>query len=146
MLNKLKAPAGANRKRTRVGRGESSGAGRTSGRGGKGQTARTGGSIKPGFEGGQMPLQRRLPKRGFTNAFRIRNRVVNVGDIAKAFPSGSTVDEAALIEKGLLRTRKGALKILGEGEIKIPVTVKADIFSSSAVEKIKAAGGKAEVI
>lgn len=146
MLNRLKAPKGANKKSFRVGRGESSGAGKTSGKGGKGQTARTGGSIKPGFEGGQMPLQRRLPKRGFTNPFRVRNRIVNIGEIAKAFPSGTTVDEAALVEKGLLKDKKGALKILGEGEIKIPLTVKADIFSRSAVEKIQAAGGRAEVL
>lgn len=146
MLNRLKAPKGANRKKTRVGRGESSGAGKTSGRGGKGQTARTGGNIKPGFEGGQMPLQRRLPKRGFTNIFREEARIVNVGDIAAAFAAGSIADPASMAEKGLVKGKKGPIKVLGDGDIKVAVIVKANGFSVSASEKIKAAGGKAEVI
>lgn len=146
MLDKLKSPKGANQKRTRRGRGEGSGLGRTSGRGGKGQTARTGGSIKPGFEGGQMPLYRRLPKRGFTNKFRVLARIVNLGAIAGAFKAGDTVDEAALFNKGILRRKNGPLKVLGTGELKAAFIVKANLFSKSAVDKIQAAGGKAEVI
>jgi len=145
MLDRLKAPKGANQKKTRRGRGEGSGLGKTSGRGGKGQTARTGGNIKPGFEGGQMPLQRKLPKRGFTNVFRTAYQVVNIGAIAKAFKAGETVDPAAILDKGLIK-RKMLVKVLGEGEITAAVTVKANSFSKSAVEKIKAAGGVAEVI
>ena len=147
MLDKLKAPKGANQKRRRVGRGEGSGAGRTSGRGGKGQTARTGGSIKPGFEGGQMPLQRRIPKRGFKNtAFADKCRIVNISAIAEAFGKNETADPEAMHAKGLVKGRKGPVKVLGEGDIKIPLTVKAERFSKSAIDKIVAAGGKAEVI
>lgn len=145
MLDRLKAPKGANQKKTRRGRGEGSGLGKTSGRGGKGQTARTGGSIKPGFEGGQMPLQRKLPKRGFTNIFRTAYQVVNISAIAKAFKAGETVDPAAILDKGLIK-RKMLVKVLGEGEITVAVTVKANSFSKSAIDKIKAAGGVAEVI
>lgn len=146
MLDRLKAPKGANQKKTRRGRGEGSGLGKTSGRGGKGQTARSGGNIKPGFEGGQMPLQRRLPKRGFTNVFKVKSRVVNIGDIAKAFKKGEVVDPASIAEKGLVKGRRGLIKVLGEGEINVSLTVKANMFSKSAEEKIKAAGGVAEVI
>ena len=145
MLDRLKAPKGANQKKTRRGRGEGSGLGKTSGRGGKGQTARSGGNIKPGFEGGQMPLQRKLPKRGFTNIFRTAYQVVNIGAIAKAFKAGETVDPAAILDRGLIK-RKMLVKILGEGEITAAVTVKANSFSKSAIDKIKAAGGVAEVI
>ena len=145
MLNRLKAPKGANQKKTRRGRGEGSGLGKTSGRGGKGQTARSGGNIKPGFEGGQMPLQRKLPKRGFTNIFRTAYQVVNIGAIAKAFKAGETVDPASILDKGLIK-RKMLVKILGEGEITVAVTVKANSFSKSAIDKIQAAGGVAEVI
>ncbi len=146
MLDRLKAPKGANQKKTRRGRGEGSGLGKTSGRGGKGQTARSGGNIKPGFEGGQMPLQRRLPKRGFTNIFKVKSRVVNIGDIADAFKKNEVADPASIVEKGLVRGRRGLIKVLGEGEIKIPLTVRANMFSKSAEQKIKAAGGVAEVI
>jgi large subunit ribosomal protein L15 len=146
MLDRLKAPKGSNRKKKRLGRGEGSGHGKTSGRGGKGQTARTGGNVKPGFEGGQMPLQRRLPKRGFTNVFRVAYRVVNVGSIAAAFAAGETVDAASLAERGLLKRRPGPVKVLGEGDIPHALTVKADAFSRSASDKIKAAGGAAEVV
>lgn len=145
MLNKLKAPAGANQKKTRRGRGEGSGLGKTSGRGGKGQTARTGGSIKPGFEGGQMPLQRKLPKRGFTNIFKIEYQIINIGAIAEAFGANEVADPASILEKGLLK-RKKLVKVLGEGDVKKPLTVKAHSFSKSAIDKIKAAGGVAEVI
>ena len=145
MLDRLKAPKGANQKKTRRGRGEGSGLGKTSGRGGKGQTARSGGNIKPGFEGGQMPLQRKLPKRGFTNIFRTAYQVVNIGAIAKAFKAGETVDPASILDKGLIK-RKMLVKILGEGEITVAVTVKANSFSKSAIDKITAAGGVAEGI
>lgn len=145
MLDRLKAPKGANQKKTRRGRGEGSGLGKTSGRGGKGQTARSGGNIKPGFEGGQMPLQRKLPKRGFTNIFRTAYQVVNIGAISKAFKAGETVDPASILDKGLIK-RKMLVKILGEGEISVAVTVKANSFSKSAIDKITAAGGVAEVI
>ena len=146
MLNRLKAPKGANQKKTRRGRGEGSGLGKTSGRGGKGQTARSGANIKPGFEGGQMPLQRKLPKRGFTNEFKVRARIVNVGDIAEAFKAGEVVDPAALAEKGLIKGRKGPVKVLGNGDVKTAITVKANLFSKAAIDKIKAAGGAAEVV
>ena len=145
MLNRLKAPKGANQKKTRRGRGEGSGLGKTSGRGGKGQTARSGGNIKPGFEGGQMPLQRKLPKRGFTNVFKTIYQIVNVGSIAGAFKAGEVADPASILEKGLIK-RQLPVKVLGEGEIKTAVTVKANSFSKSAIDKIKAAGGTAEVI
>lgn len=145
MLNRLKAPEGANQKKTRRGRGEGSGLGKTSGRGGKGQTARTGGNIKPGFEGGQMPLQRKLPKRGFTNIFRTDYQVINIGRLAEVFKPGENIDPAAMVEKGLLK-RKKPVKVLGEGEVKTALNVRANMFSKSAIEKIKAAGGVAEVI
>lgn len=145
MLDRLKAPKGANRKKKRVGRGEGGGLGKTSGRGHKGQNARSGGGVKPGFEGGQMPLQRRLPKRGFTNPFKVRARVVNLSDLARAFPEGGSVDEPVLVEKGLIASRGGPVKVLGGGEIGVAVTVKAGRFSKSAEEKIKAAGGSVEV-
>lgn len=146
MLNKLKAPVGANRNKKRVGRGEASGLGKTSGRGHKGQKARSGNGVNPGFEGGQMPLQRRLPKRGFTNIFRVELRSVNIGRIGEIFEAGSTVDEAALVEKGLIRKNGGPVKILGDGDIKVALTLKANKYSKGALEKIKAAGGTAEVL
>ena len=146
MLDRLKAPAGSRKKKKRVGRGEGSGLGKTSGRGAKGQNSRAGGGVKPGFEGGQMPLQRRLPKRGFVNIFRVRCRIVNIGDIVAAFASGQSVDPESLMEKGLVKGRKGPIKVLANGEIKDSLTIKANMFSKRAVEKIEAAGGKAEVV
>ncbi len=146
MLDRLKAPKGAGKKKKRVGRGEGSGLGKTSGKGGKGQTARTGGNVKPGFEGGQMPLQRRLPKRGFKNPFRVKSRIVNIGAIDNAFDAGQTADPGSMELKGLLKGKKGPVKVLGEGDMKKQLTVRADMFSKSAEEKIRAAGGKAEVI
>ncbi|MBI5827186.1 MAG: 50S ribosomal protein L15 [Deltaproteobacteria bacterium] len=146
MLDRLKPPKGAVQKKTRRGRGEGSGLGKTSGRGGKGQTARSGGNIKPGFEGGQMPLQRRLPKRGFTNIFKVAPRIVNLVDLARVFKSGETVDSEALISRGVLKKKSGPLKVLGNGNVGFPLTVKAEMFSGPAIEKIKAAGGVAEVI
>lgn len=145
MLNRLKAPSGARKKRKRVGRGEGSGHGKTSGRGHKGHKARTGGNTKKGFEGGQMPLQRRLPKRGFVNEFKVRFDIVNVGRLS-VFEKGEVVDKEVLMAKGLIKDTRGKLKILGDGEISIPLTVRADGFSTAAREKIEAAGGKVEVV
>ncbi|MBI5237070.1 MAG: 50S ribosomal protein L15 [Deltaproteobacteria bacterium] len=146
MLDRLKAPKGARKKKKRRGRGEGSGLGKTSGKGGKGQTARTGGNVKPGFEGGQMPLQRRLPKRGFKNPFKVKSRIVNIGAIDNAFDAGETVDPGSMELKGLLKGKKGPVKVLGEGDIKKQLIVRADMFSKSAEEKIRGAGGRAEVI
>lgn len=146
MLDRLKAPKGATKKRTRRGRGEGGGLGKTAGKGHKGQKARSGGGIKAGFEGGQMPLQRKLPKHGFTNIFRVENRFVNLGDISSAFKAGETVDASTLAEKGLIKKKGGPVKILAGGELTSALTVKANRFSKTAVEKIQAAGGVAEVI
>ena len=146
MLDRLKAPKGATKKRTRKGRGEGGGLGKTSGKGHKGQKARSGGGVKAGFEGGQMPLQRKLPKHGFTNIFRVENRFVNIGDISGAFMAGETVSAATLAEKGLIKKKGGPVKVLAGGELTSALTVKANKFSKTAIEKIKAAGGVAEVI
>ncbi len=146
MLDRLRPPEGAVKKKKRLGRGRASGLGKTSGRGHKGQRSRAGSGVKPGFEGGQMPLQRRLPKRGFTNIFRVENQCVNIGVLAEIFKSGETVDPVILVEKGMAKSRKGPVKVLGAGDISIPLTIKANAFSASAISKIEAAGGKAEVI
>jgi large subunit ribosomal protein L15 len=145
-LNELGLPAGRPKKRIkRVGRGDCSGHGGTSGRGHKGQKSRAGGYHKVGFEGGQMPLQRRLPKRGFTNIFRREYAVVNLDQLAE-LPAGTEVTMDVLRERGLVRKPMAGLKVLGRGEITIALTVKAAAFSGSAKQKIEAAGGKAEVI
>ncbi len=144
-LNELRPPQGARKKRKRVGRGEGSGHGGTSTKGHKGLKARSGGSHSPGFEGGQMPLQRRLPKRGFKNPFRKEWSVVNLGDLT-AFPDGAVVDVESLQSSGLVKKVVFGVKILGDGEISRPLTVRAHAFSLSARKKIEAAGGKAEVI
>ncbi len=139
-LSKLAKPAGATRPKTRVGRGTGSGLGKTSGRGQKGQYARTRG-FKPHFEGGQTPIQRRLPKRGFINALRARVAEVNVGDL-EVFGAGAHVDVAALVAKGLIRGRFDRVKILGNGDLTKSVTVSANAFSKGAAQKIEKAGGK----
>ncbi|MBE9531943.1 MAG: 50S ribosomal protein L15 [Proteobacteria bacterium] len=146
MLDRLSPPKGAVRKRKRIGRGNASGWGRNAGRGEKGQKSRAGSGVRPGFEGGQMPLQRRMPKRGFHNNFRIENRIVNLADIARLYKADEVVDAATLIDKGLLRTGKTPVKVLGDGELSFALTVKADKFSKTAVDKIKAAGGSVEVL
>jgi large subunit ribosomal protein L15 len=128
-----------------LGRGVGSGQGKTAGRGTKGQNSRSGGGVRPGFEGGQMPLHRRLPKRGFTNIFKKKIAVINIHDLAK-FESGSIVDEAALVRMGLLKGQRDGIKLLGQGEIKIPLTVKVNRVSKGAKEKIIAAGGNIEVL
>jgi large subunit ribosomal protein L15 len=122
-----------------------SGKGKTAGRGTKGYNSRSGGGVRPGFEGGQMPLHRRLPKRGFTNIFKKKIAVINIRDLSK-FESGSIVDEAALVRVGLVKGRRDAIKLLGHGEIETPLTIKINMLSKSAKEKIIQAGGKVEVV
>ncbi len=144
-LNHLKAPRGANRDRKRVGRGQASGLGKTAGRGGKGQKARTGNMHFEGFEGGQMPLQRRLPKFGFVNPFRRELEEVHVSDL-DALASGGVVDAAALRGAGLIRGRGDGVVVLGKGEVKNALTVKADRVTAGAREAIEKAGGKVELV
>jgi len=146
MLDRLESNKGSTHKKKRVGRGEASGWGKTSGRGHKGQNARSGGGVKPGFEGGQMPLQRRLPKRGFTNIFKTEYSIVNVSTLGEKFSAGETVDLDALVAKGVIKSCRLPLKVLGDGAIEVSLTVKARHFSKTAVSKIEAAGGKAEVL
>jgi len=145
-LHNLKPRPGAKHRTKRLGSGESSGHGKTSGRGGKGQTARSGGSVRLGFEGGQMPLYRRIPKRGFNNrGFRDTYAIVNVGDLNE-FDNGTTVTPELLVESGVLRKILDGVKILGNGELNKKLTVKAQFFSESAREKISKAGGACEVL
>jgi len=144
-LEELRPAKGATKKTKRVGRGPGSGSGKTASKGHKGQKARSGGVKGAGFEGGQMPLQRRIPKRGFTNIFRKEYSVVNVTDLDKIAGSDPVTPET-LMQNGLIKDLKSGVKILGMGELKTKMTVRAHKFSKSAVEKIQAAGGKAEVI
>lgn len=144
-LRTLKPAPGSNQARKRVGRGPGSGLGKTSGRGHKGRGARSGGNTPPGYEGGQNPLQRRLPKRGFTNRSRQEYNIVNLRDLDAAFDAGTIVDRDALDARGLLRRSHLPVKILGEGEISKALTVRADRFSKSAKERLESAGGSAEV-
>ena len=142
MIHDITALAGAHKKRMRVGRGESSGHGKTSGRGTKGSGARTGAEIPFGSEGGNLPLFRRLPKRGFNNnAFRQRFSIVNVGDLEIHFDAGATVDASALIAKGLVRDERYPVKILGDGDLSKKLNVVAGKFTAQAAEKIAKAGG-----
>ncbi len=143
-IEDLKPAPGSTKKTKRVGRGIGSGHGKTSCKGHKGQKARSGGTKGPAFEGGQMPLQRRIPKRGFKNRFTIEYAIINLKDISK-MEGTDIITAETLIEQGLIKDLKNGLKILGEGEIKRPLTIKADAFSASATAKIVAAGGKAEV-
>lgn len=144
-LSNLKPAIGSTQKRKRLGRGPGAGTGKTAGKGHKGQKARSGGSVKAGFEGGQMPLQRRLPKRGFTPLDKTVYALVNLRDLAQ-FEAGSVIDLEALGRSGLVKQLCDGVKILGDGELTVALTVKAHKFSKSAVAKIEAAGGKAEVI
>ena len=144
-LNTLKPAKGSRKDRKRVGRGPGSGTGKTSGRGEKGQKSRSGYSAKRGFEGGQMPLHRRVPKRGFTNIFRVPFRTVNI-DRLNDLPAGSTVTPESLQAAGLLKKGTTPVKILGNGELKVALTIHAHKYTGSAARKIEAAGGKAEVI
>ncbi len=144
-LHELTPAPGSARKPYRKGRGAGSGNGKTAGRGHKGQNARSGGGVRPGFEGGQLPIYRRLPKRGFTNHFAKEYSVVNI-EALNRFENGSVVDVETLTQAGLINAVKDGIKILGSGDITKKLTVKANIFSASAKEKIEAAGGKAEVV
>ena len=143
-LHNLKPPAGARKKRRRVGRGPGSGLGKTSGRGHKGQGSRSGARKRIGFEGGQMPLHRRVPKFGFTNIFKKQFQIVNVADLVRCETNEITPE--SLKKAGLVRNVKTPVKILGNGGVDKPFTVRAAAFSKSAVTKIEAAGGKAEVM
>jgi large subunit ribosomal protein L15 len=144
-LHELKPPAGARKRRKIVGRGPGSGHGKTAGKGEKGQKARAGGGSHPWFEGGQLPLHRRVPKRGFTNIFRKRYAIVNVADLNR-FESGTAVTPGALQAAGLIGQVGEGVKVLGDGELTRSLTVSAQKFSRAAVEKIRAAGGTVEVL
>ncbi|MEA3364189.1 MAG: 50S ribosomal protein L15 [Candidatus Hydrogenedentes bacterium] len=144
-LSTLTEAVGATKKRKRIGRGPGSGSGKTSGKGHKGQKARSGCSRPQGFEGGQMPLNRRLPKRGFYHEDRFAMAVVNVGALEKAFDSGAEVSPAALVEAGLVRPVRGGVKVLGGGELTKKLSVKVNAVSASARRKIEAAGGAVEL-
>jgi large subunit ribosomal protein L15 len=144
-LHELGPLPGSKHRRKRVGRGEGSGLGKTSGRGHKGQKARSGGGTPPGFEGGQMPLQRRLPKRGFTNIFKKVFSLVNIGSLA-AFEAGSVIDAEALAAVGLVRQPGIPVKLLAKGDIESSVTIKVQAASQQAIKKVEAAGGKVELL
>ena len=145
MLNELKPVEGARHSRKRVGRGAGSGLGKTSGRGQKGQNARSGGGVRPGFEGGQIPLFQRLPKRGFKNFNKVEYSVINVEDL-NVFEDGATVDVEAIVNAKLVKDVKDGIKILGNGELTKKLTVKANKFSESAKKAIESKGGKVEEI
>ncbi len=145
-LSSLKAPLGATKKRKRVGRGDASGHGGTSGKGHKGQKARSGGYVRDGFEGGQMPMSRRLPKRGFRNPFRESYVGVNVMDLCRKFEKGAVIDEEAILKSGLVKKKGAGIKILAKGNIDFPVTVKMAKISAAAKAKITAAGGSIEEV
>ena len=144
-LHELSPAEGSTAPAWRKGRGAGSGNGKTAGKGHKGQNARSGGGVRPGFEGGQIPLYRKLPKRGFHNKFATVYSIVNV-DALNVFEDGATVNLEALMEKGIIRKANDGLKVLGNGEITKKLTVEASVFSATAKEKIEAAGGKTEVI
>jgi len=144
-LHELSPPAKSSKSNKRLGRGVGSGRGKTAGRGTKGYNSRSGGGVRPGYEGGQMPIQRRLPKSGFTNIFKKKIAVINLRDLL-AFESGSLVDEAALVKAGLVKGQKDGIKLLGHGEIRVALNVKVNQASKSAREKVEAAGGSVEVI
>jgi large subunit ribosomal protein L15 len=139
-LGSLKPPEGSRKKRKRIGRGDGSGHGGTSTKGHKGQNARSGGRVRPGFEGGQMPLSRRLPKRGFRNPFRRKIVTINI-DQLRRFPEGSIIDRDALFEAGLVKKKGDGIKVLGKGNIEYPISVRVDMISRGAKGKIEAAGG-----
>ena len=145
-LHDLSPMEGSTKARKRIGRGPASGQGKTAGKGHKGQKARSGGTIRAGFEGGQTPLQRRVPKRGFTNIFRTEYATVNVADLEARFEDGAVVDVDAIVASGLLKKTLDGVKVLGNGEITKKLDVKVNAFSQTAKAKIEAAGGKAEVM
>ena len=145
-LHELSPAPGSTTPAWRKGRGPGSGNGKTAGKGHKGQNARSGGGVRPGFEGGQLPLYRKHPKRGFNNYFAKQYAIINVSTLNERFADGETVDLAALLEKKIVRKAYDGLKVLGNGEMTKKLTVKAAVFSASAKEKIEAAGGKTEVV
>ena len=145
-LNNLRPPKGMKHPKKRIGRGQGSGNGKTAGRGHKGAKSRSGFKFKRGFEGGQMPLHRRVPKRGFHNPFRVEYDVVNLDTLSERFDAGAVVTADALRDKGILQRSKRPLKVLARGEISKALTIKAQKFSGKAAEKIAAAGGQAEAI
>ncbi len=144
-LHELAPAVGSTKEAKRIGRGHGSGNGKTAGKGHKGQKARAGHGMRPGFEGGQMPLQRRVPKRGFNNIFAEEVIAINVAAL-EVFEDGATVDAAALVEKGIIKKADKAIKVLGNGKLTKKLTVNLNAFSAAAAEKINAVGGKAEVI
>lgn len=144
-LHELSPAEGAVKDGFRKGRGTGSGNGKTAGKGHKGQNARSGGGVRPGFEGGQLPLYRKLPKRGFNNKFAKQYAIVNV-EALNMFDEGSVVDDTALLNSGVIHAVLDGVKVLGKGDLTKKLTVKASIFSASAKEKIEAAGGKTEVV
>ena len=144
-LHEIGPLPGSRKNRKRIGRGVGSGWGKTAGRGTKGQNSRSGGGVRPGYEGGQMPIHRRLPKRGFTNIFAKSYAIINIRDLSR-FESGSVVDETALVRMRLIKGKRDGIKLLGQGEIDYPLTIKVNRISQSAENKIKAAGGSVEVI
>ena len=144
-LNELSPAKGSRKAPNRLGRGVGSGSGKTAGRGTKGYNSRSGGGVRPGYEGGQMPLHRRLPKRGFANIFRKNIAVINIRDL-KRFDKGSVVDETALVQAGLVSGKRDGIKLLAHGEIDYALDIKISKISQSAREKVEAAGGKVEVI
>ena len=145
-LHELSPAEGSKKEPRRIGRGHGSGWGKTAGKGHKGQKARAGHGMRPGFEGGQMPLQRRLPKRGFNNIFAKKIVTVNVGTLEKKFENGAVIDTQALVDAGIVKNSFDGVKILSNGTLTKNLTVKADKFSKSAQKAIEEAGGKAEVI
>ncbi len=145
-LHELSPAAGSTKANFRKGRGAGSGNGKTAGKGHKGQNARSGGGVRPGFEGGQLPLYRKLPKRGFTNHFAKQYAIVNLETLENKYASGAVIDIDTLINDKVIKNKFDGLKVLANGEITKALTVKAAVFSASAKEKIEAAGGKAEVV
>jgi large subunit ribosomal protein L15 len=144
-LSELAPAPGAKHKKKRVGRGPGSGWGKTAARGSKGQNSRAGGGVKPGFEGGQMPLTRRIPKRGFTNIFKKNYTIVNLRDLS-AFAADTVVDDEALRRAGVVKGQPGAIKLLGQGEVTVALTVRVQAVSAQARARIEAAGGRVEVV
>lgn len=143
-LNELSPEKGSRKARKRLGRGVGSGTGKTAGRGTKGQNSRSGGGVRPGYEGGQMPIHRRLPKRGFVNIFRKKISVINLREL-NSLESGTIVDDALLIKRRIIKNNKDGIKLLSQGDIKVPLTIKIDRISKAAKEKIIAAGGAVEL-
>lgn len=144
-LHDLSPANGSKKNRKRLGRGVASGQGKTAGKGSKGQNARSGGGVRPGYEGGQMPIHRRLPKRGFTNIHKKQIDIINIVDL-NMFENGAIVDKSALIQFGIIKTAKRDVKLLSNGEIEVALTVKINHASKQAIQKIESAGGRVEVL